>query len=280
MSKIPCEVIRDLMVLYEDDACSEESRQIVDAHIEECEECRGIYQMAERPLPEISVGRKEEGDDSGGNELWEITRRAFKKFERKLTYKSVIIFSVVILAVMFADVIWVNTLQYRVRAIPAEDIGISELYELENGDIYCTFTSKDLFAGTNISELKVPEGEKFQDSNEGWYEVSFQYPKFYERFLDDRIYDDQISIVFSKKEQDVRNWIEDEAGNLVPDESAIASTHLCSAIYYNGKGKKDSLTVWEEGQQIKPAPEAVEKKVRREIEARNYYEEYSVRIIP
>lgn len=27
MSKIPCNVIRDLMILYEDDVCSEESSQ-------------------------------------------------------------------------------------------------------------------------------------------------------------------------------------------------------------------------------------------------------------
>ena len=37
-----CEVIRDLLPLYADDACSEESRRLVDEHLAECTECSGI----------------------------------------------------------------------------------------------------------------------------------------------------------------------------------------------------------------------------------------------
>ena len=37
--KIPCNVIRDLIPLYADDACSAESRRMVDEHLEECPEC-------------------------------------------------------------------------------------------------------------------------------------------------------------------------------------------------------------------------------------------------
>ena len=36
MRKIPCHIIQDLMVLYEDNVCSEESRQMVEigrAHV-------------------------------------------------------------------------------------------------------------------------------------------------------------------------------------------------------------------------------------------------------
>ena len=40
MSKMSCQVIRDLMILYEDDVCSKESRGLIEEHIEECEECR------------------------------------------------------------------------------------------------------------------------------------------------------------------------------------------------------------------------------------------------
>ena len=38
--KIDCEVIRDILPLYADDACSEKSRQMVDEHLEECSACR------------------------------------------------------------------------------------------------------------------------------------------------------------------------------------------------------------------------------------------------
>ena len=40
--KNSCEVIRDLLPLYADDACSDESRRMVEEHLEECSECGGI----------------------------------------------------------------------------------------------------------------------------------------------------------------------------------------------------------------------------------------------
>ena len=37
-----CEVIRDLLPLYADDACSDESRRLVSEHLAECPECTGM----------------------------------------------------------------------------------------------------------------------------------------------------------------------------------------------------------------------------------------------
>ena len=36
MAKIPCEIIRDLLPLYQDDICSEKSRNAIEEHIKEC----------------------------------------------------------------------------------------------------------------------------------------------------------------------------------------------------------------------------------------------------
>tara|TARA_Y100001933_G_C18907795_1_gene525379 strand:- start:232 stop:684 length:453 start_codon:yes stop_codon:yes gene_type:complete len=38
--KITCDVIRDLLPLYHDDICSNDSKNLVEAHIERCETCR------------------------------------------------------------------------------------------------------------------------------------------------------------------------------------------------------------------------------------------------
>ena len=40
MNKVSCEIIQDLLPLYCDDACSAESRQMVQAHLQSCETCR------------------------------------------------------------------------------------------------------------------------------------------------------------------------------------------------------------------------------------------------
>ncbi len=40
--KISCEIIKDLLPLYEDGVCSEESRKVIEEHLEKCEECRAL----------------------------------------------------------------------------------------------------------------------------------------------------------------------------------------------------------------------------------------------
>ena len=38
--KVSCEIIKDLLPLYHDGVCSNESRQMVEEHLSECEKCR------------------------------------------------------------------------------------------------------------------------------------------------------------------------------------------------------------------------------------------------
>ena len=40
--KISCEVVKDLLPLYKDGVCSEESKGLVEEHLSNCEECRKL----------------------------------------------------------------------------------------------------------------------------------------------------------------------------------------------------------------------------------------------
>ena len=44
MNNTECDVIRDLLPLYADDACSEKSRALVNEHLLDCAECRDVLQ--------------------------------------------------------------------------------------------------------------------------------------------------------------------------------------------------------------------------------------------
>lgn len=44
-----CNVIKDLIPLYIDDCCSEESAEIVRAHIDSCSECKTVYESMNSP---------------------------------------------------------------------------------------------------------------------------------------------------------------------------------------------------------------------------------------
>ena len=63
--KYPCELIRDLLPLRADGACSEESLHAIEEHLAECESCRNLAQFGAREvsiLPEMKeeahIGKK------------------------------------------------------------------------------------------------------------------------------------------------------------------------------------------------------------------------------
>ena len=51
-----CEIIRDLLPLYCDGLCSEASKQEIEAHAAQCEECRAFLaeMKEEAPVPSVS----------------------------------------------------------------------------------------------------------------------------------------------------------------------------------------------------------------------------------
>ena len=53
MNNIPCGVIRDLLPLYTEELCSQESRVLVESHLKDCPDCRSMKESMEKtePLP-------------------------------------------------------------------------------------------------------------------------------------------------------------------------------------------------------------------------------------
>ncbi len=68
-----CEVIRDLLPLYTDNVCSPKSREIVEAHVRECPDCRGL-------LARMSDGKLEEDLQI---EKKSVIRYGEKRFKRR-----------------------------------------------------------------------------------------------------------------------------------------------------------------------------------------------------
>lgn len=50
MTRYSCDVIQDLLPLYEDGCCSEESKALVEAHLAECSQCRQARQEMQLPF--------------------------------------------------------------------------------------------------------------------------------------------------------------------------------------------------------------------------------------
>lgn len=263
MNKISCSVIRDLMVLYEDDVCSEDSRQLIEEHISSCAECHHLYEQAKKVIPPITLADTENPKDAAKDaidEEKERITRALQKLEKRITYKHIIVAGCLILFLLAGHMLWTEFLSYHINVAPADDIQITELYELESGDIFCSLKCRNVFTHLRLSDMLVPEQMGRKNCDEGEYQVHIQYPLPFENRLNKLVFGDTVSIVFPKEYTDssTSSWTADEAGISHPDNPY---THTCSSIYYIGKGNNDRLLIWEEGQTLKKAPENIERLV-------------------
>ena len=78
--KTPCNVIRDLLPLYQDSVCSSESRQLVEAHMEECPQCRAEWERMSAPIPTAHPQVEERTVAQAASSAWKRgRRRAFSK---------------------------------------------------------------------------------------------------------------------------------------------------------------------------------------------------------
>lgn len=52
-----CNIIRDLIPLYIDQCCSEESVKTIEKHLTECNECRAVFESMNQPIKEETICR-------------------------------------------------------------------------------------------------------------------------------------------------------------------------------------------------------------------------------
>jgi len=118
-----CNIVRDLMVLYELENCSDESVQMIKEHIENCEECRKIWESksGEKIEQVIEEVKKENEKDE------------FDKLRKKIRRKNILkilVIAIVLSCFMYGGYRFVS----RPIVCDIEDIEFSNFYE-ENGEI-------------------------------------------------------------------------------------------------------------------------------------------------
>lgn len=86
---ISCDVIRDLLPLYHDNVCSEESKTLVEEHLEQCEECREELKKIDMEFEYNTV------NSEGGIAMKKIAK-AWKQDKSKAFTKGIMITSIFI----------------------------------------------------------------------------------------------------------------------------------------------------------------------------------------
>lgn len=97
--RFDCKVIEDLLPLYVDNICSEESRKIVEEHLHECEKCKAMIEnMVVIP---ITPFEKEEYEKTA------IIKKGFKKIHRRWLASLVAVF--MLIPIIFCSILAYNS---------------------------------------------------------------------------------------------------------------------------------------------------------------------------
>ena len=86
MGKINCNVIQDILPLYIEDAVSEDTKELVEEHLQNCEICQRVYHETKADLEndmKISAQTKESSNEA--NDL-----KNFRKFLKKRKIKTIL----------------------------------------------------------------------------------------------------------------------------------------------------------------------------------------------
>lgn len=145
--KIDCDIIRDLLPLYAEGMVSEKSKKAVERHLEECGECRKIYEKMREPEPQVRYDR----------EPAESFRKYVKKNKRKLMLQTAVVTAALVLLVVAIRLAAVGGL----IAFLAIDSGRAEVYEdtdVNNYLCYMGETAQEEYADKwNMKEEIFPE---------------------------------------------------------------------------------------------------------------------------
>ncbi len=93
--KYDCDVIRDLLPLYADSACSGKSREMVEEHLQECPDCRDLVSM----LLETEI------EDTLGHEKESVIQYGIRQFRRRTAIVGSAVSGAVVIPVLVIAVI-------------------------------------------------------------------------------------------------------------------------------------------------------------------------------
>lgn len=122
---ISCKIIRDLLPLYHDEVCSDESKSLVEEHLKTCEGCAEelwrIDQEMNAPhiIPENENARK-------------AISSAWKKAKKKSFVKGIII-AAFICALLISG--FIGLTQWKVIPVSSDVLEVTELSQLSDGSI-------------------------------------------------------------------------------------------------------------------------------------------------
>ena len=225
-----CKIVQDLIPLYIDNTCTQESREYAEEHIQTCPDCKALLDSMKQPLEtKLSTPNP---------------KASFGRFSRRLVHRRVLLISLSILAalVVLVAALWrpvINPYLSEPMLFPREDLDL-ELSRLSDGSVYVslTYTNAEYCVGAN----------GFESDGSGEYTLNVQHYRVYDFFglNDEKTYS---RILHTSESEYIGTY------TMAP---AVRLTLLCS---------DGDFVIWEEGDELPPADAEAEALLQQYIES-------------
>lgn len=131
--KIPCHVVEDLLPLYHDGVCSQESSAVINEHLRECDSCSKILSQLEVDIAPVVVTR----DDTAPMKM---IRDKWRKSKKRAFLKGTAI-ALAVCGVLIG--VYLGLTQWKFIPVPADLLEITEVSQLSDGQIIYHLEVKD-----------------------------------------------------------------------------------------------------------------------------------------
>lgn len=138
-----CNIIEDLLPLFVEGLVSEETKQEIEKHLKECENCSKVFKEMKKNNTLFSIeNNAEEKLENNEKEI-----KCIKNIKRKLTLKVIMYICISIIITILAINIW-NT--YR---IVRDENGKYILYNMNTGNIQKGMDGTNMYANYTINDI-------------------------------------------------------------------------------------------------------------------------------
>lgn len=250
LTKVPCSVVQDLLPLYVDDACSEQSRQLVEEHLQTCDDCREqLATMKVTLLPQVDEAQMQD------IQVIQSLAKAWHKTRLFAWIKGIVAATVSFAAII---ALYMVLTEWKIVAVPAQNFEVSQVYQLSDGSISYRLKATD---GYELSAMKQTYDEQGNAYVQGYRPLIKKKAKLeygLHNFLH-RIDLNTIGII-DVSLLDLNN---EHLNNSIPfDITGTNSLFKQSgselkAVYYGTE--ENSILIWKQGMELPMASEELER---------------------
>ncbi|PUB11130.1 zf-HC2 domain-containing protein [Paenisporosarcina sp. OV554] len=145
MSKVSCEIVKDMLPLYYDNVCSDDSKRMVEEHLVECDSCKMELDriQADFKLPKEEIER----NNNDGNVIKNIS--SFWNRSRAKSFIKGGIISALLLSLITLG--YFGLFHWHITNVPIDVVEIKDVSEMSDGKIVYYSEIND---GYSLNRLK------------------------------------------------------------------------------------------------------------------------------